>query len=257
MRIMVETMRDAAAAAGPEPGGSSPLPPPDSATAAGSLLRLDRAEIRAASGAMIIGDISLAVPQGGLQSIVGPRGAGKSRLCTLVAAAGVPARGRLLLFGRDTAGLDQAQRAALRRRMGIIPQRPHLLEHLSVLDNVLLPFVVGGTADEQSRRDATELLRWIGLGDRLGLPAGMLSCGERQCAAVARALVTKPGLVIADEPLALLDRMTGRRVLRLLQELNRLGTAILVALRDPLPELDRAPVTLSVDRPAGGLEEPR
>lgn len=254
MPTMVETTRDAAVAAGPEPDGSPLLPPPGLSSAAGSVLRLDRAEIRAASGAVILSDLSLAVREGGLQTIVGPRGAGKSWLCTLIAAAGVPARGRLLLFDRDTAALNRGERAALRRQMGIVPQQPHLLAHLSVLDNVMLPFVVRGMADDQCRRDATELLGWIGLGDRLGLPAGMLSCGERQCTAIARALVTKPDLVIADEPLAPLDRVTGRRVIRLLQELNRLGTTILMALREPLPEQDGAPFTLSAGRPAGGWE---
>lgn len=230
----------------PEPGAdplaAAQVPP------AAPVLRLEQAEVRSGAGRMILSNIDLNVPEGALQTVIGPRGAGKSVLCRLIAGVSPPQKGRLLLFDRDTARLAAGQRTALIRHLGVVPQPPHVIAHLSVLDNVLLPFIVRDMEDDQCRRDGVELLRWIGLGEQIGLPAGLLSWGERQSLAIARALVTRPALVIADEPFSPLDQGAARRVLRLLQELNRLGTTMLIALREPRPELDLAPLTLSGGR---------
>lgn len=248
-----EGVQDAAAGTGPPAPGDEPLPEPESPQQT-PLLCLEQAEVRTASGRALLSSIDLTVPEGGLQTVVGPRGAGKSVLCRLLAGAAPPTAGRLLLFDRDTARLGPGERAALRRQLGVVAQPPHVLAHLSVLDNVLLPFIVRGEQDDQCRRDGVELLRWIGLGDSIGLPAGCLSSGERQSLAIARALVTRPALVIADEPFAPLDAAAARRIVRLLQELNRLGTTLVIALRDPRPELDLAPLRLSGGRLSGPRE---
>lgn len=227
-----------------EPGGLNRV-------AAEPLIRLEQVTVRQGSGPSILTDIGFAVPAGALQTIVGPHGSGKSTLCSLLTQLKPPDRGRLLIFDRDVAELKENDRAPLRRRLGIIAQQPHLLDHLSVLDNVLLPFAVRAQFDEQRCRDAEELLRWIGLGARLSVPARLLSQGERQCTAIARALVCRPSLVVADEPFALLDGTASERITHLLLELNRLGITLLITGRDWLPALDPSPLFLS-----GGALQP-
>ena len=121
---------------------------------------------------------------------------------------------------------------ALRRRIGIVFQDFRLLEHLTTFENVALPLRVAGVDDSAYRRDVIELLEWVGLGEKMWVFPQVLSGGEKQRAAIARALITKPEILLADEPTGNVDPPLARRLLRLFVELNRLGTSVVIATHD-------------------------
>jgi cell division transport system ATP-binding protein len=137
------------------------------------------------------------------------------------------------LFGIDTGKLNRQTLARLRRRIGVVFQEFRLLDHLSAYENVALPLRVHGDQEKRYRDDVVELLKWVGLGDRLDARPATLSGGEKQRVAIARAVVVKPDLIIADEPTGNVDEDMGDRLLRLFRELNRrLGTTLLIATHD-------------------------
>ena len=131
-----------------------------------------------------------------------------------------------------SASVTTKRRAQLRRRIGIVFQDFRLLDHLTTWENVALPLRVLGRKTEDYREDVTDLLQWVGLGDRMHAPPSMLSGGEKQRAAIARAVIGKPELLLADEPTGNVDPQMARRLLRLFIELNRLGTSVVIATHD-------------------------
>ncbi len=143
-----------------------------------------------------------------------------------------PTRGLVYLFGRNIAQNTTAQRADLRRRIGIVFQDFRLLDHLTTWENVALPLRVTGRKQSDYAEDVSELLKWVGLGDRMHAYPLVLSGGEKQRAAIARAVIGKPELLLADEPTGNVDPQMGRRLLRLFIELNRLGTSVIIATHD-------------------------
>jgi len=165
--------------------------------------------------------------------LTGPSGAGKSTLLKLAFLALRPTAGRISLFGLDTGRLKPDALASLRRRIGVVFQEFRLLDHLSAYENVALPLRVMGRPEASYRKDVTELLSWVGLGDRLDARPETLSGGEKQRVAIARAVVVKPDLIIADEPTGNVDEEMGERLFRLFRELNkRLNTTVLIATHD-------------------------
>ena len=128
--------------------------------------------------------------------------------------------------------LSAAGRAELRRRIGIVFQDFRLLDHLTTWENVALPLRVMGKEESDYREDVTDLLRWVGLGDRIDAYPEILSGGEKQRAAIARAVIGRPELLLADEPTGNVDPVIGNRLLRLFVELNRLGTSVIIATHD-------------------------
>ena len=143
-----------------------------------------------------------------------------------------PTRGTVVLFGQDTSLLEKDGLTALRRRMGIVFQDFRLLDHLTTYENVALPLKVQGREEVTYRAEVTELLSWVGLGDLIHAKPPVLSGGEKQRASIARALVAQPELLLADEPTGNVDPSLARRLLRLFVEMNRSGTAILIATHD-------------------------
>jgi cell division transport system ATP-binding protein len=144
----------------------------------------------------------------------------------------VPTRGQFTLFSQDVTRIDAAARAQLRRRIGIVFQDFRLLDHLTTWQNVALPLRVVGKREADYREDVTDLLQWVGLGDRMDDYPSVLSGGEKQRAAIARAVIGKPELLLADEPTGNVDPQMARRLLRLFIELNRLGTSVIIATHD-------------------------
>ena len=144
------------------------------------------------------------------------------------------------MFGKDSALLTNAERQAIKRRIGVVLQDFHLIEHLSVYENVALPLRVAGQSRVAYNDDVIELLQWVGLGHRIQAYPPTLSSGEKQRCAIARAVIAKPDLLIADEPTGNVDPEIGRRLLRLFSEMNRMGTTILIATHDThlIDELD-------------------
>jgi cell division transport system ATP-binding protein len=144
-----------------------------------------------------------------------------------------PSTGKVSLFGIDTSRLNRPTLARLRKRIGVVFQEFRLLDHLTAYENVALPLRVHGENEKQYRDNVIELLKWVGLGDRLDARPETLSGGEKQRVAIARAVVTKPDLIIADEPTGNVDEEMGERLLRLFRELNKSAkTTVLIATHD-------------------------
>jgi cell division transport system ATP-binding protein len=188
--------------------------------------------MRYGRGPEVLSDLSFQLPSGSFHFLTGPSGAGKSSLLRLIYLAERQSRGLITLFGRDTAMLERTALPDIRRRIGVVFQDFRLLNHLTVFENVALPLRVAGQARASYADDVNELLTWVGLGDRIEAYPPTLSGGEQQRAAIARAVISKPDLLIADEPTGNVDPAMARRILRLLAELNKLGTTVLVASHD-------------------------
>ncbi len=180
----------------------------------------------------ILKGLNFQLPAGSFHFLTGPSGAGKTSLLKMIYLAQQPTSGEIALFGETIRAGDRAQSAALRRRLGIVFQEFRLLEHLNVFDNAALPLFVHGEAFKAYRDDVTELLTWVGLKHRLDAMPHVLSGGEKQRLAIARAVVTRPTLILADEPTGNIDYAMGLRIMRLFVELNRLGATVLIATHD-------------------------
>ena len=188
--------------------------------------------LRYGRGSDVLRDLSFHLRPGSFHFLSGPSGAGKTSLLRLMFLSLHPTSGRMELFGQDVTRLTTAKRAQLRRRIGIVFQDFRLLDHLTTWDNVALPLRVIGRKESDYREDVTDLLQWVGLGDRMYAYPSVLSGGEKQRAAIARAVIGKPELLLADEPTGNVDPQMGRRLLRLFIELNRLGTSVVIATHD-------------------------
>ncbi len=180
----------------------------------------------------ILRDLNFQLPAGSFHFLTGPSGAGKTSLLKLIYLAQQPTTGDIALFGETVRTGDRAQSAALRRRLGIVFQEFRLLEHLNVFDNAALPLVVHGQSPKTFEEDVSELLTWVGLKHRMTAMPHILSGGEKQRLAIARAVVTRPTLILADEPTGNIDYAMGLRIMRLFVELNRLGATVLIATHD-------------------------
>ena len=143
-----------------------------------------------------------------------------------------PTRGLVTLFGHDASALREDALTAVRRRIGVVFQDFRLLDHLTTYENVALPLRVMGREERGYRAEVTELLGWVGLGERLHVSPQVLSGGEKQRAAIARALIMRPELLLADEPTGNVDPSLARRLLRLFVELHKSGTSVVIATHD-------------------------
>jgi cell division transport system ATP-binding protein len=177
-------------------------------------------------------DVSFALQPGSFHFLTGPSGAGKSSLLKLIYLAAQPSRGLISLFGHDLARLPAAELPILRRRIGVVFQVFRLLDHLSAFDNAALPLRIAGGKPKAYKNDVAELLAWVGLGHRLHAKPPTLSGGEKQRLAIARAVVGRPDILLADEPTGNVDPEMALRILHLFVELNRQGTTVLIASHD-------------------------
>ena len=180
----------------------------------------------------VLRDVTFTVEPGSFHFITGASGAGKSSLLKLIYLAEKPSRGRIEMFGRDVVRMPAEERMRMRRRIGVVFQELRLLEHLTAFDNAALPLRIAGHKPQEYRADVAELLAWVGLKDRMGAYPSSLSGGEKQRLAIARAVVARPHILLADEPTGNVDNEAAMRILRLFTELNRLGTTVLVASHD-------------------------
>jgi cell division transport system ATP-binding protein len=191
-------------------------------------------------GPQILHDLNFTVPEGGFRWLLGASGAGKTSLLRLLTLAVRPTSGRLDVLGADIHATKRTQLPRLRRRIGVVYQDFRLLPHLTAFDNVALPLRLAGRPEGQVRADVDEMLRWVTLTRRAQARPAELSGGEQQRVAIARAVVARPALLLADEPTGNLDDTQAERLMQLLQELNRLGTTVIVATHS-MAIVDRHP----------------
>lgn len=196
------------------------------------MLQLDAVGLRYGNGPEILRDVSFQLDPGDFCFLTGPSGAGKSTLLRLLFMALQPTRGLVSLFGQNAASLTRREVAHLRRRLGVVFQDFRLLDHLSTFDNVALPLRVAGQRPSEYQRDVSDLLDWVGLSQQAQAYPPVLSGGEKQRAAIARAVISKPEILLADEPTGNVDPALARRLLHLFAELNRQGTTVLLATHD-------------------------
>jgi putative ABC transport system ATP-binding protein len=176
--------------------------------------------------------VDLAIRSNELVAVMGPSGSGKSTLMNILGCLDVPTSGRYWLDGRDVAGLSQSELAQVRgRRIGFVFQTFELLPRQTALRNVMLPLTYSGGPDPKGR--AAEALRRVGLENRMDHRPNQMSGGQRQRVAVARALVQRPALLLADEPTGNLDTQTGDEILDLFQDLHRQGQTIVIVTHEP------------------------
>lgn len=220
----------------------------------GIAVRFESVGLRYSLGPEVLQDVSFALAEGSFHFLTGTSGAGKSSLLKLMYLAQRPTRGLVTLFGHDMALTPRAKLPALRREIGVVFQDFRLLDHLSAFDNVALPLRVSGAAESDIRRHVEELLTWVGLKDHMNARPPTLSGGQQQRVAIARAVIGKPRLLLADEPTGNVDDAMAVRLLRLFEELNKLGTTMVVATHNmALVERMARPV-LRLDR--GRLDGP-
>lgn len=196
------------------------------------VLSFENVGLRYGMGSEILGDLNFSIAPKSFQFLTGPSGAGKTTLLKMILLSLKPTRGLITIFGQDTASLDKDAISAIRRRIGVVFQDFRLLDHLTVFENIALPLRVQGREEASYRAEVLELLHWVGLGERKFHLPTVLSGGEKQRAAIARALISRPELLLADEPTGNLDPTLARRLLRLFVELHKTGATVIIATHD-------------------------
>ncbi len=196
------------------------------------MLSFENVGLRYGIGPEVLRDLNFSIAPQSFQFLTGPSGAGKTTLLRLMLLSLPPTRGTVRIFGQDAATLDKDALTNLRRRIGVVFQDFRLLDHLTTYENVALPLRVMGRDESSYRAEVVELLRWVDLGDRMNALPPILSGGEKQRAAIARALIARPELLLADEPTGNVDPTLARRLMRLFIELHKFGTAVIIATHD-------------------------
>ena len=188
--------------------------------------------LRYGQGPEILKDLTFRIEPGSFHFLTGPSGSGKTSLLKLLLLSLKPTRGTVTMFDQDVNTLDQDRLLLMRRHIGIVFQEFRLLDHLTTFENVALPLRVLGQPESQYRANVEELLEWVGLGERMHAHPALLSGGEKQRAAIARAVIGRPDILLADEPTGNLDPELSVRLVTLFAELNRTGTTIILATHE-------------------------
>ncbi|MCB1556844.1 MAG: cell division ATP-binding protein FtsE [Alphaproteobacteria bacterium] len=193
------------------------------------MITFEHVGLRYGIGPEVLSDVSFSLAPGSFHFLTGPSGAGKSSLLSLLYLGRRPTRGRVSMFSHEIGRISRAQLSPLRQRIGVVFQDFRLMNHLSAFDNVALPLRIQGKPEKEIRNNVAELLDWAGLGDHMNALPPTLSGGQQQRIAIARAVIARPRLLLADEPTGNLDDEIGYRLMNLFEQLNRMGTTIVVA----------------------------
>ncbi len=203
----------------------------------------------------VLSDISFTLFPGSFYFLTGASGAGKSSLLKLLYLAQRQSRGSIRLFGRDAITVHRRKLPELRRRVGVVFQDFRLVPHLSAFDNVALPLRVAGASESEIEKPVRDMLEWVDLADRMHARPATLSGGEQQRVGIARAVIGRPELLVADEPTGNVDPEMAVKLLRLFEALNRLGTTVVVATHD-IHLLKKVPDSLIMRLDKGKLSDP-
>jgi len=196
------------------------------------MITFENVGMRYGMGSEILRDVNFTLERGSFNFLVGPSGAGKTTLLKLLYLAHRPSRGLINFFGRDLMTLERDALPRLRRRVGVVFQDFRLFEHMSAFENVALPLRIQGAKKAQIADHVEELLAWVGLEGRMHARPATLSGGEKQRVAIARSIINKPDLLVADEPTGNVDPEMSRRLMHLFVALNKEGTTTVVATHD-------------------------
>ncbi|MFN4097246.1 MAG: cell division ATP-binding protein FtsE [Sphingomonas sp.] len=197
-----------------------------------NIVQFENVGLRYGTGTETLSDVSFTLSAGAFYFLTGASGAGKTSLLKLLYLAQRPTRGVVRLFGEDAGALPRRRLPGFRRRIGVVFQDFRLLPHLSAYDNIALPLRVAGMPEGEIEAPVREMLAWVGLTDRGKAKPPTLSGGEQQRIAIARAVITRPEMLVADEPTGNVDPDMAERLLHLFDSLNRLGTTVVVATHD-------------------------
>ncbi len=196
------------------------------------IVQFDNVGLRYGTDKEVLTDVSFTLFPGCFYFLTGASGAGKTSLLKLLYLAQRPSRGLIRMFGTDAITLPRGRLPGFRRRIGVVFQDFRLVSHLSAFDNVALPLRVAGVIEKDIVKPVSDMLEWVGLGDRMGARPATLSGGEQQRVAIARAVIARPDMLVADEPTGNVDPEMALKLLRLFESLNRLGTTVVVATHD-------------------------
>lgn len=196
------------------------------------MIEFTNVSLRYGQGPEVLKDLTFAIAPGSFHFLTGPSGAGKTSLLRLFLLSLRPTSGSISMFGEDVTELHRDRLLALRRHIGIVFQEFRLLDHMTTFENVALPLRVLGQEESEYRANVEELLDWVGLGDRMDARPEVLSGGEKQRAAIARAVIARPDILLADEPTGNVDPELSERLVHLFAELNRMGTTIIIATHE-------------------------
>ena len=193
------------------------------------IIEMHNVGIRYGQGPEILSDIKLCLKKGSFHFLTGRSGAGKTSLLSMMYLAQKPSRGTMTVFGRNINFANRDNLSMLRRKIGVVFQDFRLLEHMSAFDNVALPLRICGMNDREVKKRVTELLQWVELDKNMHAKASTLSGGEKQRIAIARAVINRPDLLLADEPTGNVDNDIAPKLMKLFVELNKLGTTVVIA----------------------------
>ena len=191
------------------------------------IYHMDEVDVPALSG------ISIEIKKGEFVAVVGKSGSGKSTSMNMIGCLDIPTKGKVFLDGQDISRMSESKLAQIRgRKIGFIFQTFNLIPTLTAIDNVMLPMTFQNMSKEKRIRIASNLLRKVGLGERVDHLPGQLSGGERQRVAIARALANDPEVILADEPTGNLDSKTGKEIMGMLGSLNKEGKTVVMVTHD-------------------------
>ncbi|MPT47946.1 MAG: cell division ATP-binding protein FtsE [Sphingobium sp.] len=220
-----------------------------------AIIEFENIGLRYGTDKEVLSDVNFALTTGGFYFLTGASGAGKTSLLRLLYLAQRPSRGVLRLFGEDVVMMHRDRLPGFRRRIGVVFQDFRLVPHLSAYDNIALPLRLSGLEESAVAPPVEEMLTWVGLGERAHALPAALSGGEQQRIAIARAVIARPDILVADEPTGNVDPDMARRLLSLFEALNRLGTTIVIATHD-LPLISMVPHGQMMRLEKGRLMDP-
>jgi len=193
------------------------------------MIKFEHVGLRYGVGPEVLSDVNFALAPGSFHFLSGASGAGKTSLMSLLYLGQYPTRGLMSMFGQNIGQMDRHQIKKIRQNIGVVFQDFRLLNHMSAFDNIALPLRISGQPEKEIKANVEELMDWVGLGEHRHMLPRAMSGGQQQRVAIARAVITRPRLLLADEPTGNLDDEIGMRLMGLFDQLNRMGTTIVVA----------------------------